>query len=89
MVVAEKYVLRKRVTSALGSLEVVDYAQSTGGSLSPLRLLYGVLCLGGFQLAVSHIAPTGELLTAPSFGGKVQHSLRLRAYQYGVGVDLH
>jgi hypothetical protein len=26
---------------------------------------FPVLCLGGFLLAVSHIAPTGELLTSP------------------------
>jgi transposase len=52
-----------------------------------LRLLYGVLCLGGFQLAVSHTAPTGELLTAPFLKGKEQPSQRLN--EYGVGVDCH
>jgi hypothetical protein len=66
---------------------ILHFFQSTGGSLSPLRLLYGVLCLGGFQLAVSHTAPTGELLTAPFLKGKEQPSQRLN--EYGVGVDCH
>jgi transposase len=42
---------------------------------------------GGFQLAVSHIAPTGELLTSPVLDGKGQPSQVLN--QYGVGVDCH
>lgn len=42
---------------------------------------------GGFQLAVSHTAPTGELLTSPVLAGKGQPSYGLHAY--GVGVDCH
>jgi hypothetical protein len=42
---------------------------------------------GEFQLAVSHTAPTGELLTSPIFDGKGQPSQELN--QYGVGVDCH
>jgi transposase len=38
-------------------------------------------------LAVSHTAPTGELLTSPVDDGKGQPSQEL--YQYGVGVDCH
>ena len=45
------------------------------------------MCLGGFQLAVSHTAPTGELLTSPVVDGKGQPSQELN--QYGVGVDCH
>jgi hypothetical protein len=50
---------------------------------------YSVLCVGGFQLAVSHTAPTGELLTSPvaDGDGKGQPSQVLN--QYGVGVDCH
>ena len=42
---------------------------------------------GEFQLAVSHTAPTGELLTSPVLDGKGQPSQELN--QYGVGVDCH
>jgi hypothetical protein len=48
---------------------------------------FPVLCLGGFRLAVSHTAPTGDLLTSPVLDGKEQPSQELN--QYGVGVDCH
>ena len=38
-------------------------------------------------MAVSHTAPTGELLTSPVLDGKRQPSQELN--QYGVGVDCH
>jgi hypothetical protein len=56
-------------------------------AFSPVRLLSQSCALGGFQLAVSHTAPTGELLTSPVVDGKGQPSQELN--QYGVGVDCH